>query len=1327
MSAAATNARAERDEAMAELATLAASDPRAPELCGRAGELSYLAHNELGDPDDRDLAAEAFAHAFRRPAPGARWALWRIMYGHVMALQYDERPDAELAARAHTMLAAGLAELPDVPDSWGAAVLARRLLANITKVRVQEGDTDPALLDEALRRGRAALDDQGGREADLQEALGYLWQQHGLRTDRAASYARSADHYAQVLEADEPDRDMPLVRQSRAMSLTLQGYHTTDRAVLEEARDETLRALAEAPGPPPWERAARLRVVFARVVIAGRWQDEEQGARAEEELTRLLRGEADFDDLHLFYLDTFGRLLYSRGRPRPDADLLDLSIALLTRAVDRWEAEGTGPVTLAAWALAAAQHARHEMDGDRQRLPAVERAALLALEDPDIAAELRDAAQLMLADAQHQLGPEHTQSVPAEQLERLFRELTRKYGDEIPPEFGDDHILLGDTEEAGARWERRFAREFGHWRTADPGSRPHAERAAMLVSLLPVLDPHKDRVGPQREAELVDAVVRYAEANPDWWATAHVALAKLRLHQGMSGDPRRLTEALEHLEGARRAGVDSPWLDFSVMLASVTLAQEHGITAGLSPGTAQWERMERELGLSPHLALIARAQQAAGQGITAARRGDLAGTDRAVEAVAEAVAGLDPDDVSRIECWVQLETVRLAREDLAHRLGVAPLPPLVGRPSLTELRRQASRLPRDARAGVLGNTALARVRDALRGPDLPRVRESLSLFEEALSLAEEGSGDWIRFASEAGSLFHGLALASGNVRSGPGARDLERAINLLEGAAAAMGGPEHRLWAYTAHSLAASYRARGSLARRDRERGRRLGLEAMRGFVRSTLLQSGTQDVAEAARLADQLSEDLVGWCLADRAPEDAVRALDACRGLILHTATTGRSVPELLTAAGHGTLAAEWRAAGGDPDNVSSDLRRRAVEALTGDGTRLLDPPDPAEIGAALRAQGKDALVYLVPGTASCPGTALLVTVTGQVHTVPLPRLRADAPPLRDHRPAGGDVLRDMGPVPGLTTSLPAPAPPLRDQLDRLCSWAWRAAVQPLLEMLQVPARPGRVPRLVLVPMGVLGVVPWHATFAETGRGRSYAIERAEFSYAASARLLCEVAARPPAPHTGTALVVGNPTGDLPYAGEEADVVQRLFYPHGQYLGLRTGDGTPGQVAAWLRERADEGAVLHLACHGTVEEHRPRSSYLSLKGGELTAEELAGAVHGRLGLVVLAACRSQVSGRGHNEAYSLSTAFLVAGSRSVIGSLWPVPDDATSILMFLTHHFLRREHEPPARALRRAQLWMLDPARTAPDGLPPFLAARLAGLDPHDLTAWAGFTHLGQ
>ncbi|EDY47575.1 hypothetical protein SSCG_00603 [Streptomyces clavuligerus] len=140
------------------------------------------------------------------------------------------------------------------------------------------------------------------------------------------------------------------------------------------------------------------------------------------------------------------------------------------------------------------------------------------------------------------------------------------------------------------------------------------------------------------------------------------------------------------------------------------------------------------------------------------------------------------------------------------------------------------------------------------------------------------------------------------------------------------------------------------------------------------------------------------------------------------------------------------------------------------------------------------------------------------------------------------------------------------------------------------------------------------------------------------------------------------------------------------------------------------------------------RSSSLVLAGGDLAAEELTegGARCERLDLVVLAACRTSVSGHGYDEAYSLSTAFLVAGARSVIGSLWPVPDEATSLLMYMTHHYLSRERLTPGQALRRAQLWMLDDRREAPPGMPYRLQERIRRITSDDLTAWAGFTHLG-
>jgi CHAT domain-containing protein len=112
---------------------------------------------------------------------------------------------------------------------------------------------------------------------------------------------------------------------------------------------------------------------------------------------------------------------------------------------------------------------------------------------------------------------------------------------------------------------------------------------------------------------------------------------------------------------------------------------------------------------------------------------------------------------------------------------------------------------------------------------------------------------------------------------------------------------------------------------------------------------------------------------------------------------------------------------------------------------------------------------------------------------------------------------------------------------------------------------------------------------------------------------------------------------------------------------------------------------------------------------------------------VFLAACTTGVTGADHDEVFSLSTAFLAAGARTVFGSLWPVPDAETSVLMFMVHHYLNAESCAPADALHRAQRWMLDPWRRPPPRMPAELAVHCGHPELADPVAWAAFTHMGR
>ncbi|MGO4430735.1 CHAT domain-containing protein, partial [Streptomyces sp. MCAF7] len=86
--------------------------------------------------------------------------------------------------------------------------------------------------------------------------------------------------------------------------------------------------------------------------------------------------------------------------------------------------------------------------------------------------------------------------------------------------------------------------------------------------------------------------------------------------------------------------------------------------------------------------------------------------------------------------------------------------------------------------------------------------------------------------------------------------------------------------------------------------------------------------------------------------------------------------------------------------------------------------------------------------------------------------------------------------------------------------------------------------------------------------------------------------------------------------------------------------------------------------------------------------------------LVVLSACETDLSTRDHDEALTLTTAFVSGGARNVVGSRWTAQDGASALMMAVFHHYLTVEGQGPADALRAAQLWMLDPGRENPGSL---------------------------
>lgn len=215
-----------------------------------------------------------------------------------------------------------------------------------------------------------------------------------------------------------------------------------------------------------------------------------------------------------------------------------------------------------------------------------------------------------------------------------------------------------------------------------------------------------------------------------------------------------------------------------------------------------------------------------------------------------------------------------------------------------------------------------------------------------------------------------------------------------------------------------------------------------------------------------------------------------------------------------------------------------------------------------------------------------------------------------------------------------------------------WGHDLQPWLEAAQ-PGLKG-VERLVLAPAGNGHLLPWGVL-----------AERAGWTTPNGSPLpVITVPALGVVPRlrqrlhvtTGPALVVGNPTGDLPDAAEEARHVAERFATSPLIGAAATKKAIVPRLA--------EASLIHLAAHAFFNVQNPLDAGIVLADGVLTAREVLD-YRLQADLLVLSACESgQTGSLGGEELAGLSQAFLQAGVRSLLVSLWRVNDTATAALM---------------------------------------------------------------
>jgi CHAT domain-containing protein/Tfp pilus assembly protein PilF len=250
-----------------------------------------------------------------------------------------------------------------------------------------------------------------------------------------------------------------------------------------------------------------------------------------------------------------------------------------------------------------------------------------------------------------------------------------------------------------------------------------------------------------------------------------------------------------------------------------------------------------------------------------------------------------------------------------------------------------------------------------------------------------------------------------------------------------------------------------------------------------------------------------------------------------------------------------------------------------------------------------------------------------------------------------------------------------LRDLIRRPGESVWKQPaaaladdlIQPLVnkDLLQGAREVYLVPHGVLnyLPFAVLPVVPRSGKVEESRP----LLEDLTLVYLPTAALLGQKRAM--AEHGNSMLAMAPASSRLRYAPEEAQSIDAMFQPRSRLLA--------GEAAteSQFKEISGSFSLLHLATHGYFNKFNPLLSGLELEAdsandGLLEVHEIL-----ELGLnarlVTLSACETAL-GSGYlvdmpagDEFVGLTRAFLLAGSNSVLATLWEV-DDRSSVKLML-------------------------------------------------------------
>jgi hypothetical protein len=258
---------------------------------------------------------------------------------------------------------------------------------------------------------------------------------------------------------------------------------------------------------------------------------------------------------------------------------------------------------------------------------------------------------------------------------------------------------------------------------------------------------------------------------------------------------------------------------------------------------------------------------------------------------------------------------------------------------------------------------------------------------------------------------------------------------------------------------------------------------------------------------------------------------------------------------------------------------------------------------------------------------------------------------------------------------------------------------------------------RIVIIPVGYLSFFPLHVGWTaptrwekfishftseknQRNKKRRYVCDDMNISYAPSMSSLqrAQETLNEQTVSSEKIVAVHSPKyltgGNLDGVGQLCnDVVSHFEHSKVLYDEAATHDG--------ILDELENMNIFHFSWHGTSNFEDPlNKSGLVVYEGENESEEkrllsiknLLGKDFSHLRLSVLSACETGLRGEKlPDEAISMSTGLMAAGSAGVISALWAVPITPTNAMIARFYELWRKEKLEPVESLRKAQIELRD------------------------------------